>query len=93
MALIGEDLGFYYHKDKWIFKEVSITVEPGEIMGLSGYSGCGKTTLARILAGYILPHVGRVTIDRKPIEQGTFRSVQLIHQHPGSLSSVMRVVC
>ncbi|HSI40069.1 MAG TPA: ABC transporter ATP-binding protein [Xanthobacteraceae bacterium] len=42
---------------------VSLTVEPGEIVCLLGDSGCGKTTLLRVVAGMERPSGGRVRLD------------------------------
>ena len=42
---------------------VSLTIEKGEIFALLGGSGCGKTTLLRMLAGFEAPSAGRVWID------------------------------
>lgn len=43
--------------------DVSLTVEPGELVCLLGHSGCGKTTLLRIAAGVEQPSAGRVLMD------------------------------
>ncbi len=44
-------------------KDVSFTINPGEIVGLLGPNGAGKTTTIKILTGYLHPDAGTVTID------------------------------
>jgi putrescine transport system ATP-binding protein len=44
-------------------RNVTLTIEKGEIFGLLGGSGCGKTTLLRMLAGFEVPSAGRIFID------------------------------
>ncbi|MEH7828712.1 ABC transporter ATP-binding protein [Gemmobacter denitrificans] len=44
-------------------KDVNLTVEKGEIFSLLGGSGCGKTTLLRMLAGFEEPSEGRIFLD------------------------------
>lgn len=44
---------------------VSLDVEPGEIICLVGHSGCGKTSLLRIIAGIDAPDSGTLTMGGK----------------------------
>jgi putrescine transport system ATP-binding protein len=44
-------------------RDVNLTVEKGEIFSLLGGSGCGKTTLLRMLAGFEEPTSGRIFLD------------------------------
>lgn len=82
MALQVENLGFYYEKDKWIFKNINFELSQGEILGIFGYSGCGKTSLAKVLSDFLPATCGTVLIDGSMHQKNTFRKVQLIYQHP-----------
>jgi ATP-binding cassette subfamily C protein len=47
----------------FLLKNISLTLAPGEILGVVGPSGAGKSTLARVAAGALLPDLGDVRID------------------------------
>lgn len=49
--------------DAMILKGVSMSIQPGEVVGLIGPSGAGKTTLARVVAGALEPDYGTVRLD------------------------------
>jgi ABC-type Fe3+/spermidine/putrescine transport system ATPase subunit len=46
-----------------VLDHVSLDVERGEMIALLGSSGCGKTTLLRSIAGFILPDTGTIRVD------------------------------
>lgn len=48
-------------------KNVSLTVENGKKVGIVGKSGEGKSTLANIVCGLVVPSEGRVLIDGQPL--------------------------
>ncbi|MEG0378553.1 MAG: ATP-binding cassette domain-containing protein [Eubacterium sp.] len=83
MQLEAINVSFRYdEKQSWILKNVNLSVERGERVGLVGPSGYGKSTLAKILAGYEKPTEGQVLLDGAPLPQKGLCPVQLIYQHP-----------
>ena len=73
-----ENLGFRYGPhDPFIFRNVSFTIEPGESVALTGRSGVGKTTLAKVVLGLLPATEGRVLIDGldiRDIDPATLRA-------------------
>ena len=83
MSLEGRNLTFGYRKKGRVLDQISLTLEPGERLGLAGPSGRGKTTLCKLLAGYERPGGGEVLLDGRPLD--AYRGlcpVQMIWQHP-----------
>ncbi len=50
-----------------VFDQLSLRIEPGEFVSLVGSSGCGKTTLLNMIAGFLHPDSGIVSIDGQTI--------------------------
>ena len=47
--------------------EIDLTIEPGEFVSIVGTSGCGKSTILRLIAGLIPPTSGEILLGGKPI--------------------------
>ena len=67
---------------KQVLRDFNLTIEPGERVALRAPSGTGKTTLCRILAGYLQPASGTVLADGMPLPRRGASPVQLVAQHP-----------
>ncbi|MDP6645146.1 MAG: ATP-binding cassette domain-containing protein [Rhodospirillales bacterium] len=64
------DLGFNYHGDaNPIFESVSLKVEPGSVLVVTGSNGAGKTTLAKVILGLYDPVRGHLYADGLDIQQ------------------------
>src|SRR5579863_10120480 len=65
---------------------VSFKIAPGEVFGLAGESGSGKSTIARMILGLTAPSAGAIIIDgaEKETARRRGKSVQMVFQNPGS---------
>lgn len=82
-AITIKQLSFSYmdHKESYpVLDHVDLQIRDGEFVCLIGHSGCGKTTLLKILTGLLPPTAGEVYIDDQPVSgPGTERAVVFQH--------------
>ena len=73
---------------KPILKNISISLNPGEIVGLLGPNGSGKTTLFNLIIGKIFPDNGNIFFNSEnikylPIHMRSLKGISLLEQHKG----------
>jgi len=82
-------------------REVSLTIETGEIVGLIGPNGAGKTTLFNCITGYMHPDTGRIVFDGHDITHtrperichaGVARTWQVVRAF-GRMTALENIVC
>ena len=82
----GEKQSFLFERDKSlkVINDVSFKVRGN--FGLVGESGCGKSTIAKMLVGLLQPDSGTISIDGKAIDQFTrkdlSKKIQYVFQNP-----------
>ncbi len=57
------NLGFYYIKDKWIFKNYNVNIKKGSITAILGPNGKGKTTLLKTILNLEKPKEGKIIVN------------------------------
>lgn len=87
MSLEAQRLSFHYPRGGHVpvLRSVSLSIAPGERVGLTASSGRGKTTLCKLMSDYERAAGGQVLLDGRPL--GTYRGfcpVQLIWQDPAA---------
>lgn len=92
MPIDIRNLSFSYNRHTVLetaaLKNVSLTVENGEFVGIMGRTGCGKSSLIQLIAGLLEPSTGTVFLDGEDIFQPAYdrtvlrRAVGLVFQYP-----------
>jgi ATP-binding cassette subfamily B protein RaxB len=74
-----EGLSFRYADgEPWVLQNCSFTVEAGESVAIIGGSGCGKTTLVKLMLGLLKPASGRIRVGGLDLHQVGPRSIRRI---------------
>ncbi|MDO5610869.1 MAG: peptidase domain-containing ABC transporter [Pseudomonadota bacterium] len=72
-----ENLGFRYADgEPWVLKALSLTIEPGESVAIVGASGCGKTTLVKLMLGLLKPNEGAIKIGGQDIQKAGPKNIR-----------------
>ena len=65
-----KNIGFRHGSgEPWVFRNLNVTIAPGEHVAVVGPSGCGKSTFAKLLLGLIEPTEGEILINEKTLKQ------------------------
>ena len=80
--LTAEHITFGYRHGQPILNDISAQLEPGQVLGLVAPSGFGKSTLGKIMAGWINRFRGTVALDGEPLQAHQPCRVQYINQNP-----------
>jgi len=77
-----DGVGMVYGRERRVqaLARVDLDVADGEFVVLLGASGCGKTTLLRIIGGLLKPTEGAIVVDRRPLWQGGKRDAAVADQ-------------
>lgn len=79
-AVFLDNISFSYESNV-VFQNLSLTVRPGEHIAIVGDSGCGKSTILKILAGLYEPDCGRIIIAGESLPENIREQVALVMQH------------
>ena len=70
------NITFRYGENKTIFNNLSLKIRPGEYVAVVGKTGCGKSTLIRLLLGFEEPQKGVIYYDGKDLSKLDYKSLR-----------------
>jgi ABC-2 type transport system ATP-binding protein len=81
-----QNLNYHYKKGKPIFTDISLNIKEGNIYGLLGENGVGKTTLLRIISGLLIPNKGTCQVFGYDAKKRLPQMLAVIYYLPEELS-------
>jgi ATP-binding cassette subfamily B protein len=79
-----EDVSFGYHPQAPILQGISFTTQPGQVVGVFGMTGAGKTSLLSLIPRFYDPQAGRILVDGRDLRDldldGYRRHVGIVYQ-------------
>lgn len=68
-------------KPKYILEDINLKIKTGEFICVLGKSGCGKSTMLNLLAGYLKPDKGRIIVDGVDVNGPSAQRGVVFQQH------------
>jgi iron complex transport system ATP-binding protein len=65
----------YPGRAEWAVRDLTLTIAPGEVVGIIGPNGSGKSTVLKLLAGLLRPQQGEVRLDGHPLAHYAVRAL------------------
>jgi len=64
-----DNVTFAYDRTRMVLRGINMRVPRGKVVAIMGGSGCGKTTLLRLIGGYLKPSLGEIRVNGSPVSR------------------------
>ena len=86
MKVEFKNVSFRYEDDEQVLNNISFTINDNEMVAILGHNGSGKSTIAKLIMGLLIPNEGNIYINDIPVNEDTIDELRLkmgiIFQNP-----------
>jgi ATP-binding cassette, subfamily B, bacterial PglK len=73
----AKNLSFSYNKNSKILENISFKISKGQIIGINGKTGSGKSTLVDLILGLLKPDSGQILVNDQKINENSFENISI----------------